>query len=67
MEQALDYADDRLINGCIYCGGIPDTRDHAPSRILLEPPPYPENLPVVGACKECNQSFSIKKNQGVGQ
>lgn len=57
MDQLQDYADDRLINGCIYCGGLAETRDHVPSRILLEPP-YPKNLPVVGACKSCNQGFS---------
>lgn len=57
MDQLLNLADNRLINGCIYCGGSADTRDHVPSRILLDPP-YPENLPVVGACKACNQGFS---------
>jgi len=57
MEQLLELADDRLINGCIFCGGRADTRDHVPSRILLDAP-YPENLPVVGACKICNQGFS---------
>lgn len=57
MDQLQDFADDRLINGCIYCGGSADTRDHVPSRILLDPP-YPENLPVVSACKNCNQGFS---------
>lgn len=57
MDQLLDLADDRLINGCIFCGGSADTRDHVPSRILLDTP-YPENLPVVGACKACNQGFS---------
>ncbi|QDT86052.1 hypothetical protein MalM14_37260 [Gimesia chilikensis] len=57
MEQLMDLADDRLINGCIYCGGPAETRDHVPSRILIESP-YPENLPVVGACRSCNNSFS---------
>ncbi|MCU7936750.1 MAG: hypothetical protein KZQ99_18070 [Candidatus Thiodiazotropha sp. (ex Dulcina madagascariensis)] len=57
MDQLRDFADDRLINGCIYCGGVAETRDHVPSRILLDPP-YPENLPVVGACHSCNQGFS---------
>ncbi|WP_374072550.1 hypothetical protein [Alloalcanivorax xenomutans] len=57
MDQRSDFADKRLINGCIYCGGSADTRDHVPSRILLDAP-YPENLPVVGACKVCNQGFS---------
>ena len=57
MDQLQTLADDRLINDCIYCGAIADTRDHVPSRILMDKP-YPENLPVVGACKECNQGFS---------
>lgn len=57
MDQLRDYADDRLINGCIYCGGAADTRDHVPSRCLLERP-YPDNLPVVGSCEDCNQGFS---------
>lgn len=57
MDQLKDHADDRLLNGCIYCGDAADTRDHIPSRCLLEPP-YPENLPVAPACKQCNNSFS---------
>ena len=57
MDQLKNFADDRLINGCVYCGGTAETRDHVPSRILLEPP-YPENLPVVGCCERCNQGFS---------
>ena len=57
MDQLPYYADDRLLSGCIYCGGPSETRDHVPSRILLNSP-YPENLPVVGACQECNQGFS---------
>jgi hypothetical protein len=57
MDQLTDFADNRLINGCIYCGGLAETRDHVPSRIFLDPP-YPENLPVVGSCESCNQGFS---------
>ena len=57
MDQLRDYADSRLLNGCIYCGGPVETRDHVPSRCLLEQP-YPENLPVVGSCASCNQGFS---------
>ena len=34
-----------------------DTRDHVPSKCLLEKP-YPPNLPVVGCCEKCNQDFS---------
>ena len=57
MDQLSDFADDRLINNCTYCGGLANSRDHVPSRILLEKP-YPPNLPVVGACQKCNQGFS---------
>lgn len=57
MKQLIDFADNRLINGCIYCGGPAETREHVPSRIMLDPP-YPENLPVVGSCETCNRGFS---------
>lgn len=57
MDQLRDYADSRLLNGCIYCGGPAETRDHVPSRCILERP-YPANLPVVGSCAECNKGFS---------
>lgn len=57
MDQLRNLADDRLIQSCIYCGGKPDTRDHVPSRCLLESP-YPPNLPAVGCCETCNQQFS---------
>lgn len=58
MQYLSDLADDRLIDGCIYCGGKPDTREHVPSRILLNKP-FPENLPVMPACADCNQSYSM--------
>lgn len=58
MEQLKSYADERLIAGCIYCGGSTESRDHVPSRILLDEP-YPENLPVVPACDSCNQGYSF--------
>jgi hypothetical protein len=57
MEQLRDLADDRLISGCIYCGGLPETRDHVPSRVLLDRP-LPTNLPVLPACSRCNGGFS---------
>jgi hypothetical protein len=58
MEQLKNLADNRLIIGCIYCGGREETRDHVPSRIFLDHP-YPENLPVIGACSLCNEGFSL--------
>ena len=57
MEHLTDFADDRLVGGCIYCTGLPETREHVPSRTFLEKT-YPENLPVVGSCKKCNEGFS---------
>jgi hypothetical protein len=50
--------DNRLIGVCVFCGGHPDTRDHAPSKVFLDEP-FPEDLAVVEACAECNRSFSI--------
>lgn len=57
MQQFKNYADDRLVRGCVYCGGPEETRDHTPSRVFLDSP-YPEQLPVVGACLKCNNGFS---------
>jgi hypothetical protein len=58
MEQLKDLADERLLEGCVYCDtGKEETRDHVPSRILLDPP-FPTNLPVVPACYACNNGFS---------
>ncbi len=57
MQQIHPYSDSRLVQGCVYCGGVADTDDHIPSKCLLERP-YPENLYVVGCCDSCNQGFS---------
>jgi hypothetical protein len=58
MDQLRDLADPRLLGGCTYCfRETQESRDHVPSRVLLDEP-YPENLPVVPACKECNNAFS---------
>lgn len=51
------FVDERLTGRCVFCGAKPDTRDHCPSRVLLDEP-FPSNLSVVQACKACNQSFS---------
>jgi hypothetical protein len=57
MDQLRNFADDRLLDGCIYCGTQPDTKDHVPSRVLLDRP-LPTNLPVLPACFPCNNGFS---------
>ncbi|AYW90633.1 hypothetical protein EGX47_04355 [Yersinia pseudotuberculosis] len=58
MDQLRSLADNRLVTGCIYCGGLEETRDHVPSKVFLDPP-FPENLPIVGACEACNNGFSL--------
>lgn len=42
---------------CVYCGGVCDTREHAPSKAFLSRP-FPSDLPTVPACAKCNNSFS---------
>lgn len=57
MDPRHPFMDERHRGGCAYCGTKPDTRDHVPSRVLLDEP-YPLNLPTVDACEDCNASFS---------
>ncbi len=42
---------------CVYCGEKSDTREHCPSKVFLSEP-YPNDLPTLPACFECNNSFS---------
>lgn len=58
MDQLKDFADDRLVVGCIYCGGSSETREHTPSKVFLDAP-FPENLPIVFSCRSCNNGFSL--------
>lgn len=58
MDPRQLFADERLRGFCVYCGGAPESRDHCPSKILLDEP-FPLNLPVVEACNECNNNFSL--------
>ena len=58
MEQIRPFSDERLLGSRVYCGGPTESRDHVPSRVFLDAP-YPENLPVVWACTDCNRSFSM--------
>ena len=57
MQQFPSNGDRRTLAFCAFCGGETGTRDHCPSKVLLDEP-YPENLPVVPACRACNSSFS---------
>lgn len=58
MRQVKTFSDSRLNTQCGYCGNFPDTRDHVPSKILLEKP-FPDNMPVVPCCLKCNNGFSL--------
>lgn len=57
MKQIPMYGDERTLAFCAFCGGETGTRDHCPSRVFLDEP-YPDNLPVVPACSDCNAGFS---------
>lgn len=52
------FADERLTGFCVFCGSAPESRDHCPSKVLLDEP-LPPNVPVVAACAKCNNSFSL--------
>lgn len=44
-------------SACIYCGSIERmTRDHVPPKLLFSRP-YPNNLPTVPSCQNCNGGF----------
>lgn len=59
MDPLSLHVDERLAEGrCSFCGAVSDTRDHVPSKALLDEP-YPNQLPVVPACRNCNSSFSL--------
>lgn len=58
MDPRHLFIDERHTGMCVYCGTYPDTRDHVPSKVLLDEP-YPPELPVVCACQMCNTSFSL--------
>ena len=61
MDNIGEVSDRRYKSWCIQCGtGIGSVRtnnDHVPSKALLEMP-YPEELPTVKICTDCNTSFS---------
>ena len=59
MDPRHLFLDSRLAgDNCVYCGSIADSRDHVPSKILLDDP-LPHDLPVVKACSPCNSGFSL--------
>lgn len=57
MDPRKLFFDERLRGVCVYCGAKATSRDHVPSKVLLDEP-YPVNLSVVDACESCNNSYS---------
>lgn len=58
MDPKQLFFDDRFRDVCAFCGGAADTNDHIPSKVLLDQP-YPDDLPGVEACFDCNNGFSL--------
>lgn len=61
MEHLHNFADSRYAadRSCVHCGSsTPDSREHTPSRILLDKP-CPANLHVPPACAKCNGASSL--------
>lgn len=48
----------RIEKICLFCGGKADSKDHIPSKNLIEKP-YPNNLLTISSCIKCNKSFSL--------
>jgi hypothetical protein len=57
MDPRQLYFDERFRSVCAYCGGVADTRDHVPAKVLLDEP-FPADLPVIEACYACNNGYS---------
>jgi hypothetical protein len=60
MDPKKLFIDQRFVGVCSYCGASADSRDHVPSKILLDES-YPPNLPVAESCTACNLSFSASE------
>jgi len=60
MEYIEPFSDERHYASCIHCGAPKSrnfTRDHVPSKLLLDRP-FPDNLPTFDICAGCNNRFS---------
>jgi hypothetical protein len=61
MRQINDFSDERYKGYCLHCaeplGKKPASRDHVPSKALLDRP-LPTNVHVVDTCLQCNNGFS---------
>lgn len=60
MEFIETYSDERHYASCIHCGAAKTaafTRDHVPSKALLDRP-FPDNIPTFDICAKCNNDLS---------
>lgn len=57
MEQLSNFGDARNQCFCVHCGGPDESKDHVPSKVLLDEP-FPENMHVCACCLRCNNSLS---------
>jgi hypothetical protein len=58
MKIDRNISDNRQSSFCAYCGSYTETKDHVPSKILLDKP-YPNDLPKVSCCYLCNNKISL--------
>jgi hypothetical protein len=57
MTYPNTYGDERALAFCALCGGVTDTRDHVPSKVLLDDP-VPPQAAVVRACAQRNNGLA---------
>jgi hypothetical protein len=57
MKPLRSCGDSRNKEYCVHCCGPDETRDHVPSKVLLDEF-YLENLPVCPSCLKCNNASS---------
>ncbi|MGY3356431.1 hypothetical protein ACVWZK_003094 [Bradyrhizobium sp. GM0.4] len=57
MRHFACYGDDRNKDFCVHCGGPDETKDHLPSKVLLDEP-LPANVFVSPACFSCNNGLA---------
>lgn len=57
MRHFACYGDGRNKGSCVHCGGPDETKDHLPSKVLLDEP-LPANVFVSPACFSCNNGLA---------
>jgi hypothetical protein len=57
MEQLRNFGDTRSQGFCVHCGGPDESKDHVPSKVLLNEP-FPDNMHLCACCRRCNNDLS---------